>query len=464
MLSKQYFKERKEIFMVNDMTKGTPWKLLIMFSIPLLIGNIFQQLYNMADTIIVGRTLGVQALAAVGATGCIAFLIIGFVQGITSGFAVITAQRFGAGDEKGVRRSAATSIILSIAVTIIMTALSVALSYPMLRAMNTPSDIIDGSHAYISVMFAGLIAPVFFNLFSSILRSLGDSKTPLVFLIIASVINIVLDFVFILSFKMGVAGAAWATVTAQMLSGVMCLVYSLKRFPILRLKREDWRFSWNFAWAHLRIGLPMAFQFSITAIGVMILQTALNSLGSTAVAAYTAASKIDQLATQPLVSYGVAMATYAAQNYGAGRPDRIKRGVTSCSIIAIVSGLLGCAVVILFRSQLVSLFVGSDKDQVMDMVSTYLWINAVPYFVLGLLFVFRNVLQGIGSSTMPLLAGVFELITRSVIAFTLTGVFGFKAICAAGPAAWAAAAIPLMITYAVMLRGKTFASIGSTFE
>lgn len=446
--------------MVNDMTRGTPWKLLIAFSIPLLIGNIFQQLYNMADTVIVGRTLGVQALAAVGATGCIAFLIIGFVQGITSGFAVITAQRFGAGDERGVRRSAATSIVLSIGVTIIMTALSVLLSYPMLRMMNTPSDIIESSNAYISVIFAGVAAPVFFNLFSSILRSLGDSKTPLVFLIIASVINIILDFVFILTFKMGVAGAAWATVAAQLLSGVMCLVYSLKRFPILRLKREDWRFSWQFAWAHLRIGLPMAFQFSITAIGVMILQSALNSLGSTAVAAYTAASKIDQLATQPLVSYGVAMATYAAQNYGAGRPDRIKKGVASCCVISVISGVVGCIVVMLFRSQLVSLFVGGEKELVMDMVSTYLWINAVPYFVLGLLFVFRNVLQGIGSSTMPLMAGVFELITRSVIAFTLTGVFGFPAICVAGPAAWAAAAIPLMITYAVVIRRKSFASLG----
>ncbi len=440
--------------MVNDMTRGTPWKLLLMFSVPLLIGNIFQQLYNMADTIIVGRTIDYKALAAVGATGCISFLIIGFVQGITSGFAVITAQRFGAGDERGVRCSVATSIILSIAVTVIVTAISVPLSYPMLSMMNTPSDIINSSHEYISVIFAGVVAPVFFNLFSSILRSLGDSRTPLVFLIIASVINIILDFVFILAFHMGVAGAAWATVAAQMLSGFMCLIYSFKKFPILHLKREDWNFSWSFAWAHLRIGLPMAFQFSITAIGVMILQAALNSLGSTAVAAYTAASKIDQLAIQPLVSYGVAMATYAAQNYGAGKVDRIKKGVSSCCVISIITSIIGCILVITFRSQLVGLFVGDGKNQIMDMVSTYLWINAVPYFVLGLLFVFRNVLQGIGSSIMPLMAGVFELITRSVIAFALTAKLGFSAICIAGPAAWLAAALPLMITYMVLVKRK----------
>lgn len=445
--------------MVNDMTKGTPWKLLLFFSVPLLIGNIFQQLYNMADTVIVGRTLGVQALAAVGATGCISFLILGFVQGITSGFAVITAQRFGAGDEGGVRHSVATSIILSIFVTIVLTAIAVPAAKPMLQLMNTPEDILNDSHSYISVIFAGIVAPVFFNLFSSILRSLGDSKTPLVFLVAASIINIILDFVLILRFDMGVAGAAYATVISQLLSGLMCLAYSFKKFPILRLKRGDWKFSARFAWSHMRIGLPMAFQFSVTAIGVMILQSALNSLGSTAVAAYTAASKIDQLSTQPLVSYGVAMATFAAQNYGAGKPGRIRKGALSCSIIAVLSGVLGCALVLVFCPLLVQLFVGSGQDEVMSMVKTYLHINAVCYFILGLLFVYRNVLQGIGKSTVPFFAGVFELITRSVIAFTLLGALGFTSICVAGPAAWLSAAVPLYAAYVYNLRKNSFFSV-----
>lgn len=216
--------------MTNDMTKGSPIKLILSFMVPLLIGNIFQQFYNMADTIIVGRTISVEALAAVGATGSISFLIVGFVQGVTSGFAVITAQRFGAGSENGVRRSVATSIILGIAVTIVMTAISVLAARPLLEIMKTPSDIIDDSYNYIIVIFEGIAAAVFFNLFSSILRSLGDSKTPLVFLIIASIINIILDFVFILTFKMGVAGAGWATVIAQFISGILCFVYSLKNF------------------------------------------------------------------------------------------------------------------------------------------------------------------------------------------------------------------------------------------
>ena len=334
--------------MTNDMTKGSPIKLILSFMVPLLIGNIFQQFYNMADTIIVGRTISVEALAAVGATGSISFLIVGFVQGVTSGFAVITAQRFGAGSENGVRRSVATSIILGIAVTIVMTAISVLVARPLLEIMKTPSDIIDDSYNYIIVIFEGIAAAVFFNLFSSILRSLGDSKTPLVFLIIASIINIILDFVFILTFKMGVAGAGWATVIAQFISGILCFVYSLKKFPILRLTKHDWKFSWKFAWQHLEVGLPMAFQFSITAIGTMVIQSALNSLGSTAVAAFTAGSKIDQFATQPLASLGVAVATYTAQNYGARELERIKKGVTGAAIIATVCGIVGGFVV---RSQ-----------------------------------------------------------------------------------------------------------------
>ncbi|MCH5186670.1 MAG: MATE family efflux transporter, partial [Oscillospiraceae bacterium] len=321
----------------------------------------------------------------------------------------------------------------------------------LLELMQTPEDIIDGSYNYIVVIFAGIIAPVFFNLFSSILRSLGDSKTPLIFLIIASVINIILDFVFILAFSSGVAGAAYATVIAQMLSGIFCMVYSLKRFPILRLRREDWKFSWRFAWTHLRIALPMAFQFSVTAIGVMIIQTALNKLGSTAVAAYTAASKIDQLATQPLVSFGVAMATYSAQNYGAGNIERIKTGVKSCCVISVIAGLIGAFIVITLCRRLVYLFVGGGQEDVFELVRKYIIINSGMYVFLGILFVFRNVLQGVGISSIPFMAGVFELITRSLVAFIFVGKLGFTALCLASPLAWIVADIPLIIMYIVFI-------------
>ena len=392
--------------MTNDMTKGSPIKLILSFMVPLLIGNIFQQFYNMADTIIVGRTISVEALAAVGATGSISFLIVGFVQGVTSGFAVITAQRFGAGSENGVRRSVATSIILGIAVTIVMTAISVLAARPLLEIMKTPSDIIDDSYNYIIVIFEGIAAAVFFNLFSSILRSLGDSKTPLVFLIIASIINIILDFVFILTFKMGVAGAGWATVIAQ---------------------------------------------FSITAIGTMVIQSALNSLGSTAVAAFTAGSKIDQFATQPLASLGVAVATYTAQNYGARKLERIKKGVTGAAIIATVCGIVGGFVVITFAKPLVALFVGSGQNEVMSLSKEYLVLNGVFYVILGLLFVYRNALQGIGSSMIAFFGGVWELVMRSLVAFVLVSYLKFAAVCIASPVAWFGATIWLMIAYFIII-------------
>ena len=317
--------------------------------------------------------------------------------------------------------------------------------------MKTPSDIIDDSYNYIIVIFEGIAAAVFFNLFSSILRSLGDSKTPLVFLIIASIINIILDFVFILTFKMGVAGAGWATVIAQFISGILCFVYSLKKFPILRLTKHDWKFSWKFAWQHLEVGLPMAFQFSITAIGTMVIQSALNSLGSTAVAAFTAGSKIDQFATQPLASLGVAVATYTAQNYGARELERIKKGVTGAAIIATVCGIVGGFVVIMFAKPLVALFVGSGQNEVMSLSKEYLVLNGVFYVILGLLFVYRNALQGIGSSMIAFFGGVWELVMRSLVAFVLVSYLKFAAVCIASPVAWFGATIWLMIAYFVII-------------
>ena len=447
--------------MKKDMTSGSPFRLILLFSIPLLIGNVFQQLYSMADTIIVGNTISAKALGAVGCTGGISFLVIGFVQGITSGFSVVTAQRFGAGDEDGVRRSVGTSILLCVGVTVVVTAISVLACRPLLELMSTPADIIDDAYSYIVVNFAGIGATVLFNLFSSILRALGDSLTPLVFLVIACIINVGLDFALILWGGMGVAGAGWATVIAQLISGVLCVIYSLIRYPILRLKRSDWKLNLRFCWEHLRIALPMAFQFSVTAVGVIVLQSALNGfeilekarLGeSYAVAAFAAASKIDQLATQPLLSFGVAMATYSAQNYGAGRIDRIKAGVKSCSILSTCFAVAGGVLMNLFGKNLVYLFATDIHPDLIQKAQTYLLITGSFYTVLGFLFIFRNVLQGIGSSTVPLIAGFIELVLRSAVAFFLAGPAGYVGICFAGPIAWWGAAIPLAIAYFVVIR------------
>ena len=383
--------------MTNDLTRGSPAKQILFFTIPLLIGNLFQQFYSMADTMIVGRTIGVEALAAVGATGSISFLIIGFSQGLTSGFAVITAQRFGAGDMDGVRKSVTSGILLGAGITVILTAVSVPLARPVLELMQTPEDILDDAHAYIAVIFAGIGASVMFNLLSNIIRALGDSRTPLLFLAAACVLNIGLDFVLILWCSMGVAGAAVATVFSQLVSGGLCLLYMFRRFPVLRLQRRDWIPERRMLLNESRVGLPMGFQMSIIAIGAMILQIALNRLGSTAIAGFIAAQKIDQLANQPMMSFGITMATYAAQNYG--------------------------------------LFVGADQPEVLDYVQTYLLLNASLYFLLALLFIFRYTLQGLGKSLFPTIAGVAELLMRTLAALVLANIWGYAGVCLSNPIA-----------------------------
>ncbi|CAI3599429.1 MATE family efflux transporter [Clostridium neonatale] len=438
--------------MTKDMTTGNPVKLILFFSIPLLIGNVFQQFYSMVDTIIVGRYVGVQALAAVGVTGSLSFLILGFTFGLTGGFSVIIAQRFGANDEDGLRKSVATSTILSIISTIIITLASMLSAKPVLSLMNTPDDIINAATIYIIIIYAGTCATVFYNMIAGILRSLGDSKTPLYFLILSSILNIILDLFFILNFNMGVRGAAYATVITQGISGILCLIYALKKYPILRLKKEDWIWDKNFALKHLNVGIPMALQFSITATGVMVLQTALNAFGSTVIAAYTAASKVEQIVTQPGISFGTTMATYCGQNLGAGKYDRIKEGVKKGSIITIMVSIIAAVVLFVFGKSLSTLFISSDQIEALNYSKQYL--NTVAAFlpILGMLFIYRNSLQGIGDAFIPMMAGVAELVARVIVAFTLPAFIGYIGICLASPFAWIGATIPMAIKYRILIK------------
>lgn len=434
--------------MVKDMTTGSPTRLILFFTLPLLVGNIFQQLYNMADTIIVGRTLGYKALAAVGgSSGSIMFLVFGFFFGLTCGFAVITAQRFGAHDEDGVRRSVAASLVMCAVITAAATLLCVFGARPVLEFMRTPEDIVDETYNYLIVMFWGSWTIVFYGMLSSIIRALGDSRTPLYFLIISSIVNVVLDFYFILSLKSGVAGAAWATVIAQGLSGFLCLIYMLRKFPILRLRRRDWIFNASFYWDHLRVALPMAFQFSVTAIGVLVLQTALNGFGSVAVAGYTAATRIDQLAIQPLFSFSIAMATFAAQNYGAGNIPRIRDGVFKCSAMALGFSVFGGVPLILFASPVTAWFIGGHDEQVIHCSQIYLNTNASCYVILAMLLIYRNVQQGMGHSFIPFMAGVVELVLRVVGAFGFAVWFGYTGVCLSNPLAWIGATAILAWDY-----------------
>lgn len=438
--------------MMMDMTKGKPWKLILTFSIPLLIGNIFQQLYSMVDTIIVGRFVSVSALAAVGSTGAMSFLILGFVIGITSGFSVVTAQRFGAQDEAGVRRSIATSIVLCVLFTVILTILSMWTANPMLQLMNTPADIIEDASAYILIIYAGVGATMYYNMISGILRALGDSKTPLYFLILSSILNVVLDLIFIINFHMGAVGAAYATVLSQLVASIFCTFYTLKRYPILKLSRQDFVFDYSFICSHLNLGLPMAFQFSVTAIGVMVLQGALNVFGSTVIAAYTAASKVEMLVTQPFATFGVTMATYCGQNRGANDWNRIRKGVRACVVMGLISVMVAAGINILFGHTFTSLFLSEGGEQVYTYSQLYLTTIAVFYPALCILFILRNSLQGMGESFMPMMGGVAEFIARLLVCMVLPSLIGYFGVCLASPAAWLAADIPLIWKYVTLMK------------
>jgi len=434
----------------KDMTVGSPLKLIFQFSIPLLFGNLIQQVYSLTDAIIVGRLVGTQALAAVGTTGPMNFLVFGFVYGLTSGFAIISAQRFGAKDEKGLRQSVAVNIKLNLLSAISITSLSLLSSKPILLAINTPKEIFSYSLNYINIMYMGIIFMIIYNTGASILRALGDSKSPLYFLIISAVLNIFLDIVFILYFQWGVAGAAWATIISQGISGILCVVHIIRKFPILHLTKKDFERNPYFTFQHLKIGVPMAFQFSITAIGVIILQGALNLFGANHIAGYTAAQKVEQLIGIGAGSFGTTMANYTGQNLGARRVDRIKAGVLSGSFLTLIFAFFGMFISLTFSSQLTSLFIDTTTSEgaiALEASKIYLRGTAPFYPALFLIFIFRNTLQSMGRGFVPLLAGVAELVARFIGALFFPMALGFLGIVLAGPFAWFAAVIPLAIAY-----------------
>lgn len=433
--------------MTKDMTKGSIIKLIVMFSIPLLIGNVFQQFYSMVDTVIVGRFLGVDALAAVGSTGSVTFLINGFALGITSGFAVLVAQKFGAKDEVKMRKAVASALILSAIATVFFTVIGVGFSKPILELMNTPENIIQDANNYLTVIFGGIVGTVFYNMIASILRALGDSKTPLYFLILSSLLNIVLDVVFIVNFSLGVAGAAYATIISQGISAVLCVIYSYIKFKNLRLHKEDFNIKRSMYYKHLKIGIPMALQFSITAIGIMIVQTALNVFGSSVIASYTAASKVLQIVMQPAITLGVVMATFCAQNLGAGEFKRIKDGVRRGAELSIAISILASLVLIFGGKHFVGLFITNPDAEILAYAQQVFNYSAYFFIPLGLIFIYRNALQGMGESFIPMMAGVYELLARAAVAFTLPKFIGFTGICLSDPLAWIAAAVPLGFTY-----------------
>lgn len=421
---------------MNDLTTGNPLKLIFFFTIPLLIGNLFQQLYNVSDTVVVGQTLGVKALAAVGATGSINFLIIGFAQGLTAGLAILTATRYGARDYKGVRRSFAASIVISILMTIVLTILSLTFVDPILKLMQTPAAIFANARIFISIIFMGIFASMAFNLLSNIIRALGDSRTPLIFLVIGTVVNVILELLFILVFHMGVAGAGWATVISQVIASLLCVVYIVRSIPLLHITKDDFRIDVKELWDHFSTGMPMGFQLSIIAIGTMVMQAALNSLGTDSVAASTAASKVDQLCSLPMSSFGVTMATFAAQNFGAAKYGRILEGVKKTLWLSGTFAVAAGGLVIFFGKPLVTLIIGTADEHVIQLSQTYFNIIGSTYLLLSVLFIIRNTLQGLGRRVLPTLAGVGELTMRVFAALFMVGAFGYVGAVSAEPLAW----------------------------
>ena len=431
----------------NDMTVGNPMKIIFGFTLPIFIGNVFQQFYNMADAVIVGKFVGNKALAAVGSTGTIMFLIYGFVVGMTAGFTVLTAQKFGAGDMKGMRKTVAGAGILSFVVGALLTILFMVFMKPLLILMNTPSDIFADAYSYIMIVSGGILAQMLYNLLSSILRALGNSKLPLVFLIISALLNIVLDLVFIVGFGMGAKGAAVATVIAQGVSGILCLFYIIAKIPILHLKREDLDVGSTIYKNQLRIGVPMALQYSNTAIGTMMVQSSLNILGSTLVAAYTAAGKIEQVVTQAYVAMGTTMATYAAQNMGAGSVKRIREGFKACTVIGVVYSFVAAGFIMTVGKYMTYLFVSEDVDIIMNSVDIYLKCIGIFFIPLAVVNIYRNGIQGLGYGLLPMMAGVAELIGRGVVAVIAGAKRSYPGVCLAGPAAWVLAGGLLIVMY-----------------
>ncbi|SET37338.1 putative efflux protein, MATE family [Pseudobutyrivibrio sp. C4] len=418
----------------KKMTEGSPMKLILGFSIPMLAGLLFQQMYNLVDTIIVGQTLGDNALAAVGSTGSINFLINGFCIGVCSGFAIPVAQRFGAESYDSMRKFVGNSIIISGIFALAITLVVSIFCYQILEIMQTPNDIIKLAYSYISIIFFGIPVTFLYNLTAGIMRSLGDSKTPTYFLIMAAGINIVLDIVFIIVLGMSVDGPALATVISQFIAGISCLIYMKKKFPILKLAKNDLKLGPHHTAVLISMGLPFGLQYSITAIGSVVLQTAVNGLGTVAVASMTAGSKVSMFVVCPFDALGGTMATFAGQNVGAKDIQRVRKGVWTAQMLGTIYAILIFIVLFFSGSTILRLF--TSTDIVIKQARMFLLANSITYTLLAGVNIFRFAIQGMGFSTFAVFAGVMEMIARILVAFTLVPMIGFRGAIWASPVAW----------------------------
>lgn len=434
---------------VQDMTSGSPARLIMLFAIPLMLGNIFQQLYTMVDTIVVGQIVGVQALAALGAVEWVMWLVLGVASGMTQGFSILIAQYYGAREIKDLKKALAHSYILTAILAAAVLVVSQAGAYGLLRFLNTPENIIGMSMSYLRVVFCGIPMIAAYNIFASALRAMGNSKTPLTAMILAAIINVVLDILFVAQFHMGVAGAAAATVIAQSFSAVYCFLV-LRKINIVKLEKSHFSKDVILDKKLLKLGTPIVFQNVIIAVGGLVVQYVVNGYGFLFVAGFTATNKLYGLLEMAAISYGYAIVTYVGQNLGAKRPDRIKKGVRASAVIAAITSAVISIVMILWGKTILSLFISGDPkqtQQVLEIAYRYLFIMACFLWILYFLYVYRSALQGLGDTVIPMMSGVAEFVMRVGVALLLPLAMGENGIFYAEITAWTGAAVLLAVNY-----------------
>lgn len=440
--------------MKNNMLKGSIVKTIVIFALPIMASALLQYSYNLIDNIIVGRYISEDALAAVGCIGPINGFIIGTALGLTGGFTIPVSQKFGAGDKRAMNLYAGSSITLSLMIGVAIVIIAHIVSNPILRLIRTPENIIELSSAYINILYFGVPFQMLFNNFTSICRAVGDSKKPMMFIIVSVLTNLLLDILFVGVLSFGVEGAALATVISYGVAALLSGVYVLKKQPVLSIKKGDLRLNFRVSWEQLKLGIPVSLQFTITSVGSMILQSAINGFGSTAVAAITAAGKVEQITNIPMSALGVGNSTFVAQNFGAGNYKRIIASVKKILVLDLIICVICSAVLILAGPYIVRLFIENPSAEIIGYSKQYLYTIGGCYSLVSLLYVFRNTLQGLGFTYANTIAGAGELIGRLLVSYCFAGVFGFAAVCFAGPVAWLLADIPLIILYSRVKKHK----------
>ncbi len=433
--------------MIKDMTRGNALKLILLFSIPILIGNVFQQMYQLADIFIVGRLLGENALAAVGASAPIYFMFLIIAFSFTGGLTAVTAQRFGAGDYEGVRLSVTHSLRASLVLSLILTISLLMFLHPVMRILNVPKGIYEDSYNFILILGLAMFLLVGFNLLFGFIRALGDSKTPLYFLIFSSILNIVFNYILIRYCGFGVIGSALGTVLAITFSFLCCMWYIWRNYPILRIKKKDWIYDAAFMRAHLNIAIPMSIQFSVLSLSIMVIQAVCNSFGEQIIVGFTIALRLEQLATQPMLALGLAVATFVAQNFGAGKMMRIRYGVRKTAVLSLIISVFLSVLVFTCGRQIIGSFLSAPNPFAVSVGQAYLAISVMFYFFLGMIFIFKNTLQSMSQPFYPVFSGFVELGIRSFAAIILAQKIGYRGIYYASPLAWVGGATVVFIGY-----------------